>query len=570
MTWSHSNLFFFVYNEAETYLLGDGGSSYMMLELTTIWMVFLLALVFAILLTPFSMHLARKLGAVDTPNERSVHAKATPRLGGVGIGISLVVTVSFFIPLDQFNSGFLLGLFIIFLTGLLDDVKSISHRLKFLGEILAVVAFISISGSELTGVGDLFGFGDIYFGPLSFLITVGCMVGLINAMNLSDGLDGLAGGLAVIAALFFALLAYKTGQQSSLLIALAMAGALIGFLMYNSFPARLFMGDVGSLMIGYTCAVLAVQLTHAGDGHVIQPITIALILAVPLLDTLIVMIKRIRQGTSPFLPDNTHMHHRLLGLGLSQNQSVSVLYALMFLYGFIALGGWHLEAYWKFYGALLLTALIYRLLTVLRDNPWRLVTMMFAWGESLERIEREQHHRLAGLWGYFSRGLPSVVLFLFLLPILFLKGSLGWEIWLLPLACVALLYLFRNHNVRIVGLLHGLLYLVILTLFFVYQTSLGSSWWHSYYWPVLLCISMLWIVLSLFIGHMRRLLTLHSLEVLLIMISWLGVFVLLPMLKEFSSHAYDLRMICIYAIPMLLMAKLVLASYSEDAGLDDA
>jgi len=535
-----------------------------MVEFTTIWMVFLLALVFAILLTPFSMHLARKLGAVDTPNERSVHVQATPRLGGVGIGISLVATISFYIPLDQFNSGFLVGLLIIFLTGLLDDVKSISHRLKFLGEILAVVAFISISGSELTGVGNLFGLGDINFGPLSFIITIICMVGLINAMNLSDGLDGLAGGLAVIAALFFALLAYKTGQGDSLLIALAVAGSLIGFLMYNSFPARLFMGDVGSLMIGYTCAVLAVQLTHAGDGLAIQPISIALILAVPLLDTLIVMSKRIGQGGSPFLPDNTHMHHRLLGLGLSQNQSVSVLYALMFLYGFIALSGWHLEAYWKFYGALLLTALIYRAVTRLRDNPWRLVSIMFAWSASLERLEQRQHERLTGLWVNLRRGLPNLILAFFLLPMFFLDGVLGWEVWLLPLVFSALLYLFSNHNARIVGLLHGLLYLIILTLFFVYQTSLPSLWWHTYYWPVLLCVSMLWIVLSLFVGHMRRLLSLHSLEVLLIMISWLGVFVLMPMLNANASDVEALRMICIYAIPMLLMAKLALMPRTPD------
>jgi len=532
-----------------------------MLELTTIWMVFLLALMFAVLLTPVSMRLAHILGAIDAPNERSVHAQATPRLGGVGIAVSLVVTLSFYIPLDQFNLGFLVGLLIIFLTGLLDDVKTISHRLKFLGEILAVVAFISISGSDLSGVGNLFGFGDIKFGALSYIITVLCMVGLINAMNLSDGLDGLAGGLAVIASLFFALLAYKTGQGDVLLIALAMAGSLIGFLMYNSFPARLFMGDVGSLMIGYTCAVLAVQLTHSGDGMAIQPITIALVLAVPLLDTLIVMTKRIRQGESPFSPDNTHLHHRLLGLGLNQNQSVSVLYALMFLYGSIALAGWNLEAYWKFYGALLLTAIVYRTLTLLRDNPWKVVTALFGWGVVLERMEQQQHERLAGLWLYFSRGLPHLILALFLLPMFFLEGALNWTVWMLPLACIALLYfLFRNHNARIIGLLHGLLYLMILSLFFIYQTLLADVWWHAYYWPVLLAISMLWIVLSLFIGRMRRLLSLHSLEVLLIMISWLGVFVVMPLLNGVSSHTEGLRMICIYAIPMLLMAKLALIS----------
>ena len=214
-------------------------------EMTTIWVVASLALVFSILLTPVSIRLAHWWGALDYPCERSVHAVAIPRLGGVGIALSLLLAASFYLSLNAQTIGYLTGLFIIAMTGLIDDIKPISHRFKFLGEIFAVAAFLAISGSQLTGVGDLFGFGDIHFGSLTFLITTFCMVGVINAMNLSDGLDGLAGGLAIIAALFFAFIAHLTGQYDCLIIALAMAGALLGFLLYNGFPARLFMAMAG-------------------------------------------------------------------------------------------------------------------------------------------------------------------------------------------------------------------------------------------------------------------------------------------------------------------------------------
>jgi len=527
--------------------------------ITTAWIVLSLALVFSIMLTPFSMHVARRLGAVDVPCDRSVHTVAVPRLGGIGIFLSLAVAVAFYLVPDRFSFGFLAGLLIIVLTGLIDDIKPLSHRFKFVGEIAAAAAFVGISGSELSGVGNILGFGDIVFGPFAFMATIFCMVGLINAMNLSDGLDGLAGGMAIIAALFFALLAYKAGQQNVMIIALALTGSLLGFLLYNGFPARLFMGDVGSLMIGYTCAVMAVQVVNASTASfAIQPITIALILAVPLLDTLVVMGIRIWKGMSPFRPDKTHLHHRLMDSGLSQNQAVSIMYALMFLYSSVALLALRMEAYWQFYGAILLTALIYRMIAACRENPWRLVSAVWALGASLEELEQRQHRYLLRVWGGLKKAMPVAVLLLLLVPLAFLPDG-GGKVWLLPVAGVMMAWLLRNQNARIIAIMHGLIYLMILMLMFTYQTSLQSQGWQTYA-LVLASVSLFWVILGLLMGHMRKSLSMHSFEILLVLISWLVFFFILPMLNYAPTGGQDVRVICIYALPLLLMSKLCLVS----------
>jgi len=519
-------------------------------------MILLMAFVFSILLTPFSMYLADRLGAIDCPNERSVHSASIPRLGGVGISLSVLFAVAFYLPVNEFSFGFLTGFAIIIVIGLVDDIKPMSHRLKFIGEAVAAISFVSISGSELTGFGNLLGFGEIVFGPFSFIVTVFCIVGLINAMNLCDGLDGLAGGLAIIASSFFALLAFMSHQQDVLVISLAMAGSLLGFLMYNSFPARLFMGDTGSLMIGYTCAVLAVHLTDGGGSMLIQPITIAMVLAVPLLDTLVVMGKRILHGESPFLPDNTHLHHRLMGMGLSQNQSVSVLYILMFMYGFVALVGLKVEASWQFYGAILGISLVYFFIARVRDYPWTVVTSISRFSSFLERLEYRQHERLIGLWAYFRKGLPIVILVLFFLPLFFMQG----ELYFLAALFLALIFilLLQYDNVRIVALLHGLLYLSVFSVLYQYQDG-----WLQGYSSGLAYVSMVWVILSLFVGRTRKIITMHSFEILLVLTSWLGTFMLMPMVQDNAVNAGDMHIVCIYAIPMLFMVKLALSGIQD-------
>ncbi len=522
--------------------------------ISTSWLVLALALVFSIMLTPLSMFVAHKLGAVDEPNHRSVHKVATPRLGGIGICLAMLFAMSFFVSFDRFMVGFLLGLIVILITGLLDDINPMSHRIKFVGEIIAVAVFVTISGVELSGVGDLFGLGDISFGSLSYIITIFCVVGLINAMNLSDGLDGLAGGMAVIASLFFALLAFKTGNHASLIIAAALAGSLTGFLAYNSFPARLFMGDVGSLMIGYTCGVLALSVVDSNTGFQPTPMTAALILAVPLLDTLIVMGGRILQGKSPFSPDQTHLHHRLIEVGLSQNQAVSILYALMFLYGFLGLLflKLNLPDAWQFTAAILMAFLLYRGLAQLRDNPWSMVSNIWKLSTVLKRFEKRQFQRTYRVWFAFGRVVPNIVMLSFLFPLVVLQD---WRLCLLPIIGLFLLIVFRHYNKRIVAMLYGMFYLIILAMLFIYDMLLKNNVWDIY-WTVITSVTLLWLIISLFVGHARERLSMHSFEILLILISWFAVAVTLPGLKEYTAMAEHLNFACIHAIPILLISKL--------------
>jgi len=495
-----------------------------------------------------------------------VHTVAVPRLGGIGIFLSLAVAVAFYLVPDRFSFGFLAGLLIIVLTGLIDDIKPLSHRFKFAGEIAAVVAFVGVSGSELSGVGNLFGFGDVAFGPLAFMATVFCMVGLINAMNLSDGLDGLAGGMAIIAALFFAILGYKTGQINVMIIALALAGSLLGFLLYNGFPARLFMGDVGSLMIGYTCAVLAVQIMNAPThAFAIQPITIALILAVPLLDTLVVMGARMLKGMSPFKPDKTHLHHRLMGLGLSQNQAVSIMYMLMFVYCAIALLGLHVAAYWQFYMAIGLTMLVYGSIHVIARKPYRAIATVSMLSHRVGRLESMLVHTLFDVNKHYSRAVSFVLVALAIIPLLFL-GQQGLLLMGLAMALLSLLFFMRQQNQRVLAILQGLLYILILSLLFVYNRSFDYPAWGSY-WAGLSSVSIAWVILTLLVGHTRRKLALHSFEILLILLSWVVFFLVMPLLNFAPTGGEDVRIICIYAIPLLLVAKLCIVSAKRVSSL---
>jgi len=174
--------------------------------------------------------------------------------------------------------------------------------------------FILYGETELKGFGDLVGIGPLGTGIYAVPITVICMVGVMNALNLSDGMDGLAGGVSTIACLFLIYFSLQSGHWFNLALSVSLFGCLIGFLYFNSYPAKIFMGDTGSLVLGYILSSICV-LSQKLDGEVsIAPISMALILALPIVDTLWVMANRVLRGESPFLPDNTHLHHKLMML----------------------------------------------------------------------------------------------------------------------------------------------------------------------------------------------------------------------------------------------------------------
>ena len=285
---------------------------------------FAMALFICSALVPLMMRLAPRLGLVDQPDQRKVHDNPIPRAGGVAI------VLAFFIPVlvwQQDASSFLsllLGATIIAFFGFLDDRHNLSYQWKFAAQFLAVVVFlagdISITKTPFLGLGDLAPWASY---PLLALF----ILGVTNAVNLSDGLDGLAAGASLLSLGFVALIAYSITEYGIALLAVTTMGALTGFLRFNTHPASIFMGDTGSQFLGFMTASLAILMTQS-ELTPVSPVLAVMIVGLPVLDTLMVMVLRVRSGVSPFRPDKRHMHHQLMAAGLRHYQAVAAIYLL--------------------------------------------------------------------------------------------------------------------------------------------------------------------------------------------------------------------------------------------------
>jgi UDP-GlcNAc:undecaprenyl-phosphate/decaprenyl-phosphate GlcNAc-1-phosphate transferase len=300
-------------------------------------LIFLVALLGALFVLPKLSIIAKKIGLLDLPNHRKVHTTPRPLVGGIGMMISATFTSLLFIPLSGLR-GFFSGLSVLLLIGFLDDFKEMGHRQKFLAQIFACALLIYFSKTTLVSFGNLLGLGDIVmpWAWLAWITTVFCVVGVINALNLIDGLDGLAGGISFVAFILFAAHASLAENNTYMFLNLAFAGSVLGFLRYNWSPASLFMGDAGSLCIGFTLAFMAISMSQ-GDEPIIQPITALLILAVPIVDTLTIMSKRVLSGGSPFQADQHHLHHIFLRHGLSREQTAKVIIGISMIMGSLSL-----------------------------------------------------------------------------------------------------------------------------------------------------------------------------------------------------------------------------------------
>jgi UDP-GlcNAc:undecaprenyl-phosphate/decaprenyl-phosphate GlcNAc-1-phosphate transferase len=287
--------------------------------------IFLTALFSALFALPKLINIAKKINLMDQPSSRKVHASPKPLVGGIGFVLSACFASVLFVPATGLR-GFWAGLSLILLIGFFDDLKEMGHRQKFVGQIIAAALLIYLSHVRLISFGDLLGVGDLTIPTywLSFLVSIFCILGVINSINLMDGLDGLAGGLGLVAFMTFAVHASFAGNQTFLLLNMAFAGALLGFLHFNWHPAKLFMGDAGSLSLGFVLAFMAVAMSQ-GDNASIRPVTALLILGVPIVDTLTIMSRRIMQGRSPFHADRHHLHHIFMRYGLSKTVTVKVI-----------------------------------------------------------------------------------------------------------------------------------------------------------------------------------------------------------------------------------------------------
>ncbi len=289
---------------------------------------FVLSLFLSMALIPPLVRIANRLGFTDKGGGRKVHEGVIPRIGGVAIYIGFLVPVLLWVPLRQDIHSFVVASAVVFAFGVLDDRFNLDYRIKLLGQALAVLIVTLYGGILIQRVPFLP--DGILPNMLALPFTILVLVGVTNAVNLSDGLDGLAGGISLLAVGCLVLLAWYGGDGAVVILGLSVIGALFGFLRFNTFPARLFMGDTGSQFLGFSVGVLSVIVTQHSNPA-LSPVLPLLIIGLPILDTLKVMIGRIARGCSPFAADRTHLHHRLLASGLNQYEAVSLVYATQLL-----------------------------------------------------------------------------------------------------------------------------------------------------------------------------------------------------------------------------------------------
>jgi UDP-GlcNAc:undecaprenyl-phosphate/decaprenyl-phosphate GlcNAc-1-phosphate transferase len=290
-----------------------------------LFLAFVVALTVTAALIPVLVHWAPTIGLTDAPGPRKVHSIPVPRVGGLAMAVGLLLPTLITVELTPSIRGVLLGLAVLLIFGLWDDRVTLGYRTKFAGQVLAAGLCMFVGNVH---IGALM-IGSVIVLPqaASIFLTFVFLVGITNAVNLADGLDGLAGGLVLLCLCAIALFAAMSGNGSVVEMALIEAGAVLGFLRFNTHPARIFMGDSGSQMLGFSVGALALLATQ-GEASPLSAALPLLLLGIPIMDTLTVMLTRIRAGRSPFSADSNHLHHRLLALGFAHREAVLLIYLM--------------------------------------------------------------------------------------------------------------------------------------------------------------------------------------------------------------------------------------------------
>jgi len=292
-------------------------------------MALLLASLIALSITtacmPGLQRWALRVGLTDRPGARKVHTAPVPRVGGIAMALGILIPIVMAVRLDATMVGFLAGVLVLLAFGIWDDRADLDYRLKFLGQFLAVALCISVAHVRIAEI--TLDHPIELPQAVSSLLTFGFLVGVTNAMNLADGLDGLAGGLALLCLCAIAVFGAICGNREVMAVALIESGAILGFLRFNTHPAQVFMGDGGSQVLGFSIGVLSILATQ-GDRSALSAALPLLLLGLPILDTVAVMMRRALAGRSPFSSDRSHLHHRLLDLGFAHHEAVVLIYCV--------------------------------------------------------------------------------------------------------------------------------------------------------------------------------------------------------------------------------------------------
>nr|WP_209121749.1 MraY family glycosyltransferase [Alkalihalobacillus sp. BA299] len=305
-----------------------------MLPLHIYVLAFLVSFIVAIVTTPLVKKIALSIGAIDQPEARKVHAKIMPRLGGLAIVFGFVAGLLVLQPQFSYILPIMVGAFIIVLVGILDDKYTLKANIKLVGQT-AAACIVVFSGLKIDMINLPF-YGEVYFGIWSYPFTILWIVGVTNAINLIDGLDGLAGGVSTIALASILTMAILDGQLLAIALSVILIASTLGFLLFNFYPAQIFMGDTGSLFLGYLISVISILglFKNLTLFSLIIPI---IILAIPIFDTFFAIIRRMLKRKKISAPDKKHLHYCLLEMGFSHRQTVLIIYGVSAFFGTAAI-----------------------------------------------------------------------------------------------------------------------------------------------------------------------------------------------------------------------------------------
>lgn len=294
-----------------------------------IYFTFFLSFFSVVFLTPIVKILAKKINATDKPSERKVHQKEMPRLGGIAIYFGFLTGLTFFQPYNEHLMSILVGSLVIVILGICDDLYQVSAKWKLLIQIIASLIVV-VDGIYVEFINLPFE-GQLYLGWFGLPLTILWIVGVTNAINLIDGLDGLAAGVSSIVLMSLCTIAFIMGNWFVVLLCVTLMASALGFLVYNFFPAKIFMGDTGALFLGYMIAIIS--LLGFKNVTLFSLLIPVVILGVPLSDTFFAIVRRLVHKTPLTMADKSHLHHCLLRLGFSHRQTVMLIYAMSAVFG---------------------------------------------------------------------------------------------------------------------------------------------------------------------------------------------------------------------------------------------
>lgn len=335
----------------------------------------------SLLITFFMRRVAKKINLVDKPNERKHHSGAVPLIGGIAICLSFMLFL-FQNPQSMPHSHhFAISLFVLVVVGALDDKYDVSFKFRFVVQAFISLAMMYFADVKLHSLGDILGFGALHLGWLGYIITVFAVVGAINAFNMVDGIDGLLGGLSVVTFSAIGLLLLADGQATFAYTCLAIVVIMLPYILLNlgllGRQRKIFMGDAGSMMIGFMVVWFLLCASQTKGEALIRPVTALWLIAVPLMDMAAIMIRRIRRGDSPFKPDREHLHHIFQRLGFSSAQTLLIICTLASLFAAFGMLSEIMDVpeFIMFY-LFLATFCVYALML---SNVWRITKKLRQW-----------------------------------------------------------------------------------------------------------------------------------------------------------------------------------------------